>query len=137
MTEFSDDDIQARLDAGEAIAGDADAIAYRRLYRALGSSEASLPTSFAYNVMTRIMAARLASRESVSPLVSLVVSVVALAFGVGSLMALSSLGYIDAPAFLSAAWLAALPMPSVYAALTLVLIALVDLAFNSSRWRRV
>ncbi|MEX0941007.1 MAG: hypothetical protein WD002_00510, partial [Pseudomonadales bacterium] len=124
----------------EAMERDTDVIAYERLYKALGEPDDSvrLPTSFAYNVMSRILEIRLASRDPAATLVSMLVSLIALAGSVCALLVLSATGYNTIITWTAIEQiLGRIPAGAGYVALCLVMLAISDIVINHKRPHRV
>lgn len=122
--------IQSRLDSGLPVEQSADAEAYQVLYRELGRSDAHLSASFASSVMEKLVERRLAAGESVSSLVSIGVSVVALGGACVVLAILSALGYGGNLAWLNFDWVGAVPATSVMAAISLLVLCLFDVIMS-------
>lgn len=128
-------EIQARLDAGQPAGDDAEATAYSRLYRELSRSTARLPTSFACVVMQRILEARIARKESLGLLVSLGLGLGSLAAGVAAVMLVTSQGYAPDLSWPVFDTLASLPSASVYGVIAIVSIVAIDIVVSQLRDR--
>ena len=114
--------LQERLDAGLSTAENFDAHAYRTLYAGLSNPPARLSSSFAYDAMVRVWRHR-RKQDVRDPLLSLFLSAAAIAAGLASLYAVSSLGF--GPRFDWQSILNGLA-PVRYAAPVILLLAIVD-----------
>lgn len=126
--------LQERLDAGQPTAENSDAHAYRTLYAGLSNPPARLTSSFAYEAMLRAWRHR-RNQVAHNPLISLLLLGVAMAIGLASLYALSSLGF--GPKFdwqVIGSMLDALA-PVRYAAPGIVLLAILDAMITWHRTR--
>ena len=129
-----DQALQSRLDAGESTPDNADSRAYGALYAGLSSSPAKLSTAFAYQAMVRAWRHR-QRRDARNPLFSLLLCTVAMAAGMASLYAVSSFGFVPKLDWHSVRALFDALSPLRYAALGILLLAILDVMLSRHRTR--
>lgn len=130
MSTDRDNEIQDKLDRDELMAVDRDVQAYRRVYDSLADQPVELPGNFVESVMARIVEVRLSARESLTMLIAMGATLLAVGFGVGSLRVLQALGYLEAIAIEVPV---SLPQGVIYVGLALALIASLDAMISQLR----
>jgi hypothetical protein len=132
MSTDRDNEIQDKLDRDELMAVDRDVQAYRRVYESLADQPVELPSNFVGSVMARIVEVRISARESLTMLIALGATLLAVASGVGSIWLLRGFGYLEAVSIEAPV---SLPQGVVYVAVALALIATLDAVISQARGR--
>lgn len=132
-----DEELQERLDEGKPVAVDADALAYRLLYRELARSDAALPTSFAYRTMAHVVAGRVSAARSAISLMSLALGAAALAAGLLAVYVLGRFGIASAADLSFGLRLIEVPVLIRYVCAVFVLVLVLDAVTDHRRQHRL
>lgn len=130
MSTNRDEIIQEKLDRGEDVETGEDVAAYRRVYSGLAYQPVELPVNFVESVIARIVQMRLATKESLTMLLAVTGTVLAVAFGIGSVFLLRGLGYLEE---MTLDLPASVPHGALYFVVVLMLIASLDAVLGQLR----